>query len=68
MLRRTRLGIEADVPLRVGNMLAGVNSGYTKGVAVGTGIGLVVGIGLGVGEEPLAISRWRSPMIRSIAL
>ena len=68
MLRRTRLGIEADVPLRVGSMLVRVNSGYTKGVAVGVGRGLVVGVGVGAGDEPLAISCCRLPIIRSIAL
>ncbi len=57
-----------EVGHTTGTMFAAVRREYTKGVAVGVGSGLVVGEGLGVGDEPLAISCWRSPMIRSMAL
>jgi hypothetical protein len=58
----------AGVGLRIGAMFVGVKGVYKKGVGLGVGIGLVIGVAVGVGDEPLAISRWRSPIIRSIAL
>ena len=69
-LRRIRLGIAGVVPgvgvgLRIGTMFAAAVGGYTKGVGVGVEFGA---LGVGVGDEPLAISVWRSPMTRSIAL
>ena len=64
-LRRIRFGMAAVVPLRIGMIFAAVHGGYTKGVDVGVEFGA---LGVGVGDEPLAISVWRSPMTRSMAL